>query len=212
MPKINDYMPDYYKGVYEIEELLKSEQKSFDKFDDLMLKTLLNQFVMQADESGISIFENQLGINPEPTDSLENRRYNVLMRMLPPKPITIKYFRELLKRLNIPATVDVEYTVRNVITRAKAAEINKQQIKRLKYLLNVYLPANLTFQIFTTAETSSDLNIFVGSTSTQSVSTYVKPRLKTSQEVKTFLFQNSKTPQYLVETKVNSKNVNLGGK
>lgn len=200
MVKLQDYLPDYYDDVYEMQNLVAAEQVDFTKFDDLILRTLLNQFVMQTDLQGISLYEDQLGIDANPNDSLETRRYNVLMRMLPPKPITLKYFKELLKALDIPASVDVEYAVRNVITKAKKSEISKDQIKRLKYLLNVYLPANLTFQIITTAETDIDFNLFVGVAGHSSVEVVSEPRLITYAGSKALSYVGSVTPQTLSTT------------
>ena len=75
-----NYMPDYYNGVYEMEELLKAQGKGLGKFDDDLNRTLFNQFVSKADEKGISVFEDQYGIVPEYGDSLELRRQRVLTR------------------------------------------------------------------------------------------------------------------------------------
>lgn len=215
MVKLQDYLPDYYDNVYEMQELVAAEQVNFSDFDDLILRTLLNQFVIQADLQGISIYEDQLGINPNPNDSLETRRYNVLMRMLPPKPITLKYFKELLHTLDIPASVDVEYAVRNVIAKAKRSEISKDQIKRLKYLLNVYLPANLTFQIITTAETETELKMFVGVATNSEIDTVSNPRLITYADSKTEVYAGSIPSQVLVMAKSRAlikENIEIAGK
>ncbi|GEO64476.1 putative phage tail protein [Companilactobacillus nantensis] len=201
MVKLQDYLPEYYDDVYEMQKLVAAEQVDFSDFDDLILRTLLNQFVIQADLQGISIYEDQLGINPNPNDSLETRRYDVLMRMLPPKPITLKYFKELLHTLDIPASVDVDYAIRNVVTNAKRSEISKDQIKRLKYLLNVYLPANLTFQIITTSETETELKMFVGVATNSEIDTVSNPRLITYADSKTEVYAGSIPSQVLVMAK-----------
>lgn len=195
MVKLQDYLPEYYDNVYEMQKLVAAEQVDFGNFDDLVFRTLLNQFVIQADVAGISMFEDQLGIDANPNDSLKTRRYNVLMRLLPPKPITIKYFNELLHTLDVPASVNVEYAIRNVIAKAKRSEISKDQIKRLKYLLNVYLPANLTFSIIVTSETQLNTHEYFGSVSSKQISTCVNPRLKT--------FADSSMNQYFGSVKPN---------
>ena len=41
-------MPDYYQGVYEMEELLKSESLTLKDLEDSHLRTLLNEFVSTA--------------------------------------------------------------------------------------------------------------------------------------------------------------------
>ena len=201
MVKLQDYLPEYYDDVYEMQKLVAAEQVDFSNFDDLILRTLLNQFVVQADLDGISIFEDQLGIDPNPNDSLETRRYNVLMRLLPPKPITLRYFRELLHTLNVPASINVEYAIRNVIAKAKRSEISKDQIKRLKYLLNVYLPANLTFSIITTAETDVDLKLYLGIYSSTVTKSLSNPRLKTYAESKTKIYHGSVSSQTFIKAR-----------
>lgn len=200
MVKLQDYLPEYYDDVYEMQKLVAAEQVDFSSFDDLILRTLLNQFVTQADLEGISIFEDQLGIDANPNDSLETRRYNVLMRLLPPKPITLRYFNELLHTLHVPASINVEYAVRNVIAKAKRSEINQSQIKRLKYLLNVYLPANLTFQIIVTSQTQLNTHQYYGTTSNKKVSTSVNPRLKTFSKTETHQYFGSAKPNLYSST------------
>lgn len=201
MVKLQDYLPEYYDDVYEMQKLVAAEQVDFGNFDDLILRTLLNQFVIQADTDGISIFEDQLGLDANPNDSLETRRYNVLMRMLPPKPITLKYFNELLHTLHVPASINVEYAVRNVIAKAKRSEISKDQIKRLKYLLNVYLPANLTFQIITTSDTQTDLKMYLGIVTDTVTKAVSNPRLVTYSDSKAKIYQGSISSQVLVEAR-----------
>ena len=62
------YMPDYYDSVYEMEELLKAQSKGLYQFDEKINRTLLNEFIVQADEKGISVFEDQAGIKPDMSD------------------------------------------------------------------------------------------------------------------------------------------------
>lgn len=200
MVKLKDYLPSYFDKTYEMQVLMEAEQTQFDKFDDLIIKNLMNQFVLQSDIQGLKIFEDQLGIEANPTESIETRRYNILMRMLPPKPITLKYFRELLHTLDIPASVNVNYAIRNVIAKAKEIDINRDQIKRLKYLLNVYLPANLTHNIIVTAEVNSYWKMYFGIATLTKISTTSNPRLKTYSDSKTNIYQGSIRPQILVKT------------
>ncbi|MCQ5247071.1 YmfQ family protein [Lactobacillus gasseri] len=160
-----NYMPDYYEGVYEMEELLKSESLTLKDLEDRHLRTLLNEFVSTADTKGISLFESQLGIVPDENDTLEMRRNKVLMYLLPPRPITIRFFRDMLNNVNLPVKIDVNYGARAVVATAKSAEMTSNQINYLKYLLNVYLPANLLYQVkilLNTAKVSDNLNLGIG--------------------------------------------------
>lgn len=141
------YKPDYYDGVYEMEELLKAQSKGLFKFDQKITRTLLNEFIIQADEKGIAVFEDQAGIKPDPGASLETRRNNVLLRLLPPKPLTVRYLNHLLEIMNLKANVTVDYAKRLANVEAKSTDISLDKVNSIKYMLNVTLPANMVYDI-----------------------------------------------------------------
>ena len=65
--------------------------------------------------------------------------------------------------LKIPATITV--IQRDAIVEAKSTEIDSSQIENIKYLLNIYLPANMIYEIrvaLNRAETSNDIKIGIG--------------------------------------------------
>ena len=153
-----DYLPDYYDGVYEMEAIMHAQGEVLDKAESEQFRLLLNQFVTQTDAKGISVFEDQVGIKPAPSDDLASRQNKVLMRLLPPRPITIEYLRDLFATLKIPATITV--IQRDAIVEAKSAEINSSQIDNIKYLLNIYLPANMIYEIRVALKRAEIINDF----------------------------------------------------
>lgn len=184
MVKLVDYLPDYYDDVYEMQHLVMAEQVDFTNFDELIVRTLLNQFVSQADSQGLSLFEDQLGILVGADETLEDRRFTILTRVLPPSPITLNYFNKLLKTLGIPGHLVVDYIKSFAVARARAHDITRAQIKQLKYLLNVYLPANLVYDIILEVIQTSNLKMYFGVGTTVHVSAKVDPRLLTFAESK----------------------------
>ena len=87
------------------------------------------------------------------------------MRLLPPRPITIWYLRDLFATLKIPATITVEHNKRDAIVEAESTEIDSSQIDNIKYLLNIYLPANMIYEIrvaLNRAEIFNDIKIGIG--------------------------------------------------
>jgi hypothetical protein len=141
------YMPDYYNGVYEMEELLKAQSKGLYQFDEEINRTLLNEFIIQADEKGISVFEDQAGIKPDSGASLETRRNNVLLRLLPPKPLTTEYLNHLLDIMNLKSKVRVDYAKHLAIVEARSTDITPDKVNSMKYMLNITLPANMIYDI-----------------------------------------------------------------
>ena len=173
-----DYLPDYYNDVYEIEAIMHAQGGALDELEAKQVRLLLNQFVTQSDAQGIAVFENQVGIKPSPSDTLQVRQNKVLMRLLPPRPITIRYMRELFATLKIPATIRVDYPKRDAIVEAKSSDITSKQIDNVKYLLNIYLPANMVYEIrvaLNEAQITNSIKIGVGTWS--EVSTTVQANL-----------------------------------
>ncbi|WP_288531485.1 putative phage tail protein [uncultured Secundilactobacillus sp.] len=156
-----EYMPDYYDGVQEMIALLKAEGVGFDKVAAETNRVLLNTFVDQADSDGLAIMENQLHIDTDLSLSLESRRYAIKMRMLPPHPITFKYLKDLIKSFNIPAEVQRDVQKQILTTISDYDELTREQLDRLKYLLNVYVPANMVLDIQTHAETSTAIKLTI---------------------------------------------------
>ncbi len=160
-----DYLPNYYDDVYEMEAIMHAQGGALDELEAKQVRLLLNQFVTQTDTQGIAVFENQVGIKPSPSDTLQVRQNKVLMRLLPPRPITIRYMRELFATLKIPATIRVDYPKRDAIVEAKSSDITSKQIDNVKYLLNIYLPANMIYEIrvaLNKAQINNSIKIGIG--------------------------------------------------
>ncbi|MCY9807449.1 DUF2313 domain-containing protein [Lentilactobacillus senioris] len=178
MVKLNQYLPNYYDGVYEMQELTKSEQNGFDDFDDEVNRWLVNQFVTQADSDGLSIFENQLKIETDLSKSLESRRYDILIRMLPPHPITFRYFQDLITSFDIKTTLKRDVFAQLIQAFTYRNEVSDEQLDRLKYLMNVYVPANMIYEIMMKSESQTNFNWWLGVVSYSKVTTVVKAKTK----------------------------------
>lgn len=202
MVKLKEYLPDYYDGVREMQRLMEVEQKQADGFDDAATRILMNQFVSTADSDGLSIFENQLRLPTDLSQSLESRRYDIMVRLLPPRPITIWYFRELLESMDIPATVDQDAIRSHVTTMSQADDITPEQIKRLRYLLNMMLPADQTYQITTESNVSVTQTVFIGSLTQTYTRATVMPKTRRTAVVRQPQYFGGIKPQIYVRTKI----------
>lgn len=174
MLKLQDYKPDYYDGVKEMDKLLNAEQLAFDKQEADVLRLTLNTFVSQADSEGLSVFEAQLGIETDLSEDIESRRYNIQLRLLPPHPITFKYLKSLISSLGIPANTQRDVIAQSISTFSRYDELSPEQTERLKYLLNVYTPANMTYNINTVGDVTTTANVFIGTALHLTINTSVK--------------------------------------
>lgn len=176
-----NYMPHWYDGVYEMEELLKAQGASLSKFDSDRERTLFNEFVIKTDEKGISVFEDQYGIIPDPGDSLELRQQRVLMRMLPPHPITLRHLQQIFKSLQIPASLSRDVGKRLLKVTSWNGELSSSQQKLITLTLNCYLPANMIY-IYQTWYKCEPARAWVGSATTCKVTTVAHAEILTEEQ------------------------------
>lgn len=75
-----EYYPPVVRQIREMKEICAAEQPEFDLLAQQVDQILANMFILLANEEGIERFEKELKITPKPTDTLEDRRLNVLSR------------------------------------------------------------------------------------------------------------------------------------
>lgn len=200
-----ELMPAYFDGVQEMIALLKAEDVSFESVKAQALRMVLNTFVDQADSDGLAVMENQYHIDTDLSLSLDARRTAIKMRMLPPHPITFKYLKDLIRSFNIPAEVDRDVFKQILSTVSDYDALGKEQLGLLKYLLNVYVPANMVLDIQTHAETSTaiKLTILTGMTTYVQTSIPAKTSWGGSSDIHTVMAPA--VAGTTVETTINAK-------
>lgn len=91
------YLPPLYNDVVEMNALLSAEGVVFGNADAEAQNALKDQFIQTATNYGISLFEDVLGIVPNPsTESWEYRRLRLLSRMSANPPFTEEFLIEHL--------------------------------------------------------------------------------------------------------------------
>ncbi|QFR23020.1 putative phage tail protein [Schleiferilactobacillus harbinensis] len=168
--RLESLLPDYYDDVLDMHELMRAEQPQLDELYATVIRTGRNQSIMLADVDGISVYEDMLGITPLTGADLETRRYDVLLHLLPPRPITIKYLRELLKLMGFSeATVQVDGPTFRIFVLTDS--LSKALTQRLFGMLNQYVPVNLTLSHMVQTD---PMGVYIGQ-STRTLSSVVVP-------------------------------------
>ena len=93
------YLPEFMQLYKEPIEILKAENPEFQIIWKVADKAFYNRFISTADDYGISRFENILGIYPNATDTLENRRMRLQSRWFNKIPYTIRNLAEKINNI-----------------------------------------------------------------------------------------------------------------
>lgn len=92
-------LPEYFSVIKDFQELMSTEQIELENLWARITQVWLNQFIQTADVGTIEYHENLLGIVPDPGDTLEIRRWRVLLRYRLRLPFTLPKLYELLNGL-----------------------------------------------------------------------------------------------------------------
>ena len=91
------YLPLFVAEYEEIQEITQSENPEFRLAIKKVSQAKENQFIISADEEGISRFERLLGIRPKDKTNLEDRRREILARW---NDVSVYTYKGLILRLN----------------------------------------------------------------------------------------------------------------
>lgn len=91
------YLPLFVAEYEEIQEITETENPEFRLAIKKVDQAKGNQFIISADEEGVSRFEKLLGIRPKETASLEDRRKEILARW---NDVSVYTYKGLILRLN----------------------------------------------------------------------------------------------------------------
>lgn len=91
------YLPLFVAEYEEIQEITESENPEFRLAIKKVTQAKDNQFIISADEEGISRFERFLGVRPKDKANLEDRRKEILARW---NDVSVYTYKGLILRLN----------------------------------------------------------------------------------------------------------------
>lgn len=97
--KIIDYLPPYLTVYKEIKAIMEAEQPEFEIVWPQAENVLNDQFVSDSSTIGIERMEKILGIIPKKTDTLDERKFRILVKLNEQLPYTLPVLKQQLKRM-----------------------------------------------------------------------------------------------------------------
>ena len=94
-----EYLPRILRDVWEVLAYTDGQQWAFDQAWLSAERVMANQFILDADDYGLSRWERMLKIIPKADDTLEIRRNRILLRLREKLPFTLRMLRKQLKLL-----------------------------------------------------------------------------------------------------------------
>ena len=141
------HLPKFLQEYREIKVLCEQYDRWIDRIWKLVDELYCNQFIPTATEAGISRYEKIFGIAKKDTDTLEDRRFNLMMAVTQQLPYT---YANLIIKLNTLLGQDA-YSI-DLINKEYRIEIRvalrvKDREESVLKLLRRELPANMVINL-----------------------------------------------------------------
>lgn len=157
------YLPEYLKQFLELVKLFEAERPQFQLLVHNQHKLLNNLFIETATDEGLKRFEKILHLYPNPTDTVEIRRSNVMAAWFSDKTYTLKTLMNRLTTLQGNDNVQLDWDeddayLLHVTTRLEI----KGQVDRLAEILEEMFPADIAYESKNYIEFDETFNLFYG--------------------------------------------------
>ena len=96
---LSRYIPQSMKEYREMQYIVNAENPEFQICENTAEKISNAGFVEYADETYIARFENMLGIKKLPSATLEERRFDIIVKYNETPPFTMNVLKQRLKML-----------------------------------------------------------------------------------------------------------------
>lgn len=143
---IIDYLPYWFRDILEYQKICETESEQLSALADEMHAVADNFFFQTMDESAVNMWEQVLGIVPNPqTEDLDFRRFRVLNRLTTKPPFTLGFLYQKLDELIGPGlwTVTVDYP--NYTLYIESSSKNQNYFTEVAYTINKIKPAHIVF-------------------------------------------------------------------
>ena len=175
----------------ELREITRVEETQLNQIDEDVAQILNEAFIMDCSEYGIQKYESILGILPEITDSLEDRKARVLIRWNDSLPYTI---RTLIEKLNSYCGVN-NYDL--VLDRLNDYEITiythfrlHTAIQELEATLDKMIPLNVHYETFNDLVRDIDGTCFGASATVTSIVSTTTTETNKSETITQSMYQS----------------------
>lgn len=142
--KLIDYLPAYMQEYEEMATIMEVEQPEVDSLWTATEAALMDQFVMDATEYGVSRWEKILKVSPKGTDTLDERKFRIIAMLNQQLPYTMRSLQQVLTQLCGADGYSVELTANEYHIEVKLAVGNHSNYDEVEKLLINMIPANLT--------------------------------------------------------------------
>lgn len=139
-------LPPWYREVLDYQAICQTEEEQFEALAEAVQAVADNLFFQSMDQGSVALWEQVLGIVPDPqTENLDFRRSRVINRLSTRPPFTLRFLEQKLDELIGPGawTVTVDYP--NYTLYIESSAENQQYAAEVAYTIGRVKPAHIVY-------------------------------------------------------------------
>ena len=141
--QLKDYLPIFIQEYAEIDAIMNAEQTSVERAWTGAENVLKDQFVVDATENGVKRWESILNMNPKGTYTLDERKFNILVKLKEQLPYTMSTLKSALSSLCGEDGYFLKVDNDKYTITVKLALYNENNVVTVSELLDRMIPANM---------------------------------------------------------------------
>lgn len=142
--RLIDYLPPFMQKYLELRQIMDAEQPEINSLWTAYENALDDQFIMDATEYGVRRWENMLKVTPKDTDSLDERKFNILAKLNQELPYTLTKLKEVLTTLCGADGFSIDLQPEQYHIEVTLALSNNNNYQNVVNVLAKMIPANMT--------------------------------------------------------------------
>lgn len=139
--RLIDYLPPVLRDVLEFSAINNANEPNIKAAWAALERVMANQFLDTADSAGVSIWEQELGIRPKDTDTLEARKVRIKSMWNMELPYTLPWLRRWLSSVSegLPFETFTQDYILHILTEWD----RDGQVDSIKNILEHTVPTNM---------------------------------------------------------------------
>lgn len=140
-------MPEHVAGIKEIQEIIRAYHVILGEVDEDLAQLQNNILIMKSDEAGIARREKIVNIVPKDVKTLEERKYELLVKWYDSPPYTEKNLRKRMDRLCGKGQYVMEICKRGKTLSVLLELTSKNNLEAIKSMLEEIVPLNVIIDV-----------------------------------------------------------------
>ena len=142
------YLPELLQPIQDFQGLNDAYKAELKDLYEACAALFDDQFISTASETILAKWENHLGILPNATDTLDERRFRILAKLNDTPPYTERYLKNKLVELCSDGEFELEVDIPNYTVRVGVTLNSPANTDTIYAWLRELLPANLLLSVY----------------------------------------------------------------